>query len=309
MNRPIVDVAIVTYKPDNKFLHLVEKLEEQTYPIRRRIVINTEEEYFPQRDFKGKEHLEIHHIQKEAFDHGGTRDFACSLSDADIVVFFTQDAVPENDRVIEELIKPFQDNQVAVVYGRQLPTKECNKIERYTRQFNYPDKTIVKSKKDMETMGIKTFFSSNVCAAYRQDIYRKSGGFIKRAIFNEDMIYAAKVIKKGWKVVYAGKARVIHSHNYNSKQQFKRNFDLGVSQADHPEVFKGIKSESEGIRLVKNTARYLIKSGQPWLVFSLINKSAAKFLGYRMGKRYKKLSRKMILRCTMNPRYWGHVTL
>ena len=55
-------------------------------------------------------------------------------------------------------------------------------------------------------------------------------------------------------IAYVADAKVIHSHNYNCTQQFKRNFDLAVSQADHPEVFGGIRSESEGIRLVKQTA-------------------------------------------------------
>ena len=30
---------------------------------------------------------------------------------------------------------------------------------------------------------------------------------------------------------------MIHSHQYTNWQQLRRNFDLGVSQADHPEVY------------------------------------------------------------------------
>jgi rhamnosyltransferase len=71
------------------------------------------------------------------------------------------------------------------------------------------------------------------------------------------MIYAAKVIENGYQIAYAADARVIHSHNYTGKQQFHRNFDLGVSQAEHPEVFEGISSESEGIHMVKTTIKEL----------------------------------------------------
>ena len=69
---------------------------------------------------------------------------------------------------------------------------------------------------------------------------RNSGfrGFIKNAIFNEDMIFAGKaVMEDDYAIAYVADAKVIHSHNYNCTQQFKRNFDLAVSQADHPEVF------------------------------------------------------------------------
>ena len=66
----------------------------------------------------------------------------------------------------------------------------------------------------------------------------KTGGFTERAIFNEDMICAGTMIQKGYSVVYAADARVYHSHNYSGRQQFHRNFDLGVSQAEHPEILK-----------------------------------------------------------------------
>lgn len=52
---------------------------------------------------------------------------------------------------------------------------------------------------------------------------------------------------------------MIHSHNLSPLEQFHRNFDMAVSQADHPEVFEGLPSEGEGIRLVKQTAVKLLK--------------------------------------------------
>ena len=68
------------------------------------------------------------------------------------------------------------------------------------------------------------------------------------------------MIQKGYSVVYAADARVYHSHNYSGRQQFHRNFDLGVSQAEHPEIFEGVPSEGEGIRLVKRSLGYLIRT-------------------------------------------------
>jgi rhamnosyltransferase len=103
------------------------------------------------------------------------------------------------------------------------------------------------------------------------------------------MIYAAKVIENGYKIAYAAEAEVIHSHNYSALQQFHRNFDLGVSQKEHPEIFEGIKSESEGIRLVKKTAAHLWKNKCKMQILPMIIQSGFKFLGYRFGKNYTKL--------------------
>lgn len=100
-------------------------------------------------------------------------------------------------------------------------------------------------------LGIKTYFCSNVCAAYKRDIFEQLGGFVNHTIFNEDMIYAAGVIQAGYAIAYAADAKVIHSHNYSGWQQFTRNFDLGVSHVQYPAVFDGVPPEGEGMKLVK----------------------------------------------------------
>ena len=43
-----VDIIIPVYKPDKSFFQLIEKLEAQTIPVNRIILMNTEEKYFSQ---------------------------------------------------------------------------------------------------------------------------------------------------------------------------------------------------------------------------------------------------------------------
>lgn len=305
-----VDVVIPTYKPGKKFSRLLKMLQRQTWPVGKIIVMNTEKSFWNEHGFEGIKNLEVHHLTKEEFDHGDTRNRGMRFSRADIVVFMTDDAVPADERLIEELVKAFEQRgpegeAVIMVYARQLPDKDCPLAERYTRSFNYPEESCVKTRADLERMGIKTFFASNVCCAYNREKFWFQGGFIRRTIFNEDMIFAGKaLLQDDYAVAYAADARVIHSHNYNCRQQFKRNFDLAVSQADHPELFGCVRSESEGIRLVKSTARFLIRRGKPWLVPGLVVKSGFKFLGYRAGKCYRLLPKWLILKLTMNREYW-----
>lgn len=304
-----VDVIIPTYKPDQEFFTLIEMLQKQTVPVQRIIVINTEEKYYDslvygRRYKKEYNNVKVKHISAHEFDHAGTRKRAVKKSDADIFVMMTQDAIPADEHMLEKLLMPFEQEDVAVSYARQLAKEDAGEIEKYTRQFNYPEESVLKGQTDIETMGIKTFFCSDVCAAYKREIYDHVGGFIKRAIFNEDMIYAATAVKAGYKVAYAADAMVYHSHNYTGKQQFCRNFDLGVSQAMHPEIFKTISSESEGISMVKKTIQYLWKNGHKTDIFRLIYTSGCKFIGYRLGKCYRKLPRKLILACTSNRNFW-----
>ena len=309
-DRKKVDVVNPTYKPGKKFSRLLKMLQRQTWPVGKIIVMNTEKSFWNEHGFEGIKNLEVHHLTKEEFDHGETRNRGMRFSRADIVVFMTDDAVPADEHLIEALVKAFEQRgpegeAVIMAYARQLPDKDCPLAERYTRSFNYPEESCVKTRADLEQMGIKTFFASNVCCAYDREKFWFQGGFIRRTIFNEDMIFAGKaLLQDDYAVAYAAGARVIHSHNYNCRQQFKRNFDLAVSQADHPELFGCVRSESEGIRLVKSTARFLIRRGKPWLVPGLVVKSGFKFLGYRAGKCYRLLPKWLILKLTMNREYW-----
>ena len=309
MQNPSIDILIPTCKPASGFEVLIKRLEEQTIKPANIRIINTRKEWWEQRidtDSFLTAHptVKLEHIEPAEFDHGATRNRGMEESQAEYVVCMTQDAMPLDAHLLEELIKPFSDSRVAVSYARQLPAADASPIEVFTRSFNYPAQDRVKGKEDIPELGIKTYMCSNVCAMYRKDIYESQGGFIRHTIFNEDMIYAAGVIQAGYRIAYVAGAGVIHSHNYSGIQQFHRNFDLGVSQADHPEIFEAVPSESEGIKMVKQTAKYLCSHGKWYLLPKLVWQSGWKYLGYRMGKHYRKLSRKKIMRYTMNVNYW-----
>ena len=299
-----VDVLIPTYKPDQRCVQLVKRLLNQSVQVNRIYLIDTESGIFPKELYTISDRVKIHRILPEEFDHGGTRNLGAEMSDAEILVYMTQDAMPADEHLVEELLKPFADPSVWAACGRQLPKENCREVEKYTRSFNYPDESRIKGKEDLPVLGIKTFFCSNVCAAWRREKYKELGGFVKRTIFNEDMIYAGTIIKAGGRIAYCADAQVVHSHNYSALQQFHRNFDLAVSQTMHPEIFGGIRSESEGIRLVKKSLSYCIKIRKPWLMIQVVTQSAGKLLGYKLGQRYERLPRKLVLACTMNREFW-----
>ncbi|MDO4266841.1 MAG: glycosyltransferase [Eubacteriales bacterium] len=307
--REAVDVIIPVYKPDRKFGRLLKMLAEQTYPVNRIIVMNTERAYWNDEAYRGTPGLEVHHLSKEEFDHGGTRNLGAWYSEAPVMVFMTDDAVPQDRYLIERLVEALEQTGpsgevVAEAYARQVPAKDCRTVERYVRAFNYPEESRIKTKADLPQLGIKTYFASNVCCAYKKEIFNRLEGFVNHTLFNEDMLYAAEAVKAGYAVAYAAEAKVIHSHNLTPLKQLHRNFDMAVSQADHPEIFDGVPSEGEGIRMIKTVAARLLKTGRFWLLPELVLSSAGKYLGYRLGKNYRRLPKKAVLWCSTNDSYW-----
>ncbi len=300
-----VDIIIPTFKPKPDFRRLIEALNRQTYPINRIHIINTEKRYFDSALTGKQGNLCITHILRSEFDHGGTRRKAAMDTDTDILLFMTQDALPFDNRLVENLIKPFMESEKAgAVYARQLPEDNCSPIEYLTRSFNYPEKNQVKTFEDRERLGIKTYFCSNVCAAYRKSVYEKLGGFEERAIFNEDMIMAYKIIQAGYSIVYEADAMVIHSHNYSLTEQFKRNFDIAVSHVQNPEVFREVKAEGEGVRYVKQVMRALRKMHKSYLVPYFVIQSGFKLAGFKLGQHYNRIPYRIIKKLTFNPGYW-----
>ncbi len=309
MTERYADIIILTYKPDKELFEHLDMLKRQTVKPGKIILMNTAQQYLSRllygTDYaKRYPRLEIHNISELEFNHGRTRNLAASYSEAPFLIFMTQDARPADEYLCEELLKPFEDPDVCVSYARQLPGEKCSASERYNRMFNYPEEERSKGLEDLPELGIKTYFCSNVCACYRRSDFDEAGGFVDRTIFNEDMIYAAGRVREGKRIYYAARARVWHSHDYSAKKQYKRNFDLGVSQADHPEIFSEISSVGEGKKLVKGCVSYLFSQGKLLEIPGYLVKCAARYLGYRKGLRYRELKREKILSCTLSPNYW-----
>ena len=302
-----VDVIIPVYRPDEKLNRLLIALKTQTILPEKIILIHTGEVLPGEPDYSAYQNVVLHIIAPREFDHGGSRNLGASLSEAEVMVFMTQDAVPADDYLLERLMKALMgvgDENCAAAYARQLPYEDCRAVERYIREFNYPGSSELRTKKDITIKGIKTFCNSNVCSAYRKDIFDRLGGFEPRTIFNEDLLYGAKAVLNGYGIRYEAEARVYHSHNLGLSDQFHRNFDNAVSQAEHPEKFKTVSSEKEGMRLVKYCISRMKEERKLYLVPYFVLNCACRYAGFFLGKRFSKLPGWLIKACSLNKRYW-----
>lgn len=301
-----ISIIIPTRNAEGYIKKLIDKLSIQTVKPLEIIIIDTASKDRTKNICESYDLVKFIQINDGEFDHGGTRNRAAREASGDILIFMTQDALPENELFIEELIKPLGENNIVASYGRQVAREEAGPLEVFARNFNYPDKDIIKTKEDIDKLGVKTFFLSNVCSAFIKDEFWKVNGFPEKTIMNEDMIISSRLIFSNKRVFYASKARVIHSHQYTYMQQFKRNFDVGVVFVDSSEYFNGVKSESEGMRYVKQSAKYLIKKGKAYLIPHLIIDSGFRFIGYKAGKSYKKIPMKLVKKMSMHSFYFNN---
>jgi rhamnosyltransferase len=245
-------------------------------------------------------------VDRADFDHGGTRNLAWRAAKGEYIFFLTQDALPVNEGYLEEFLQYFRryGESLVMVSGRQVPYADARPVERLTRSFNYPPESNIRTAADIGRLGIKAFFFSDACAAYRRSFLEEMGGFESPILTNEDMLMAARALKKGCQVGYCAGAQVYHSHNFTLRQQYRRNFDVGAFLAMYQNEVASGSAAGEGIRMVMYTERKLLKGLHFASMVRCIFESAAKFLGNRAGKQYQGMSLEKILKKTSNPAFW-----
>jgi rhamnosyltransferase len=84
----------------------------------------------------------------------------------------------------------------------------------------------------------------------------------------------------------------------------QRYFDYGVCHAQQPELLGDFGSaEGEGARFAASELRYVAASA-PWLLPLIPLRNAAKYLGYRLGRNFKRLPNSVRSRLSMTRGFW-----
>ena len=301
-----IAIVIPVFRPDGRLKMCIERLLRQSV-MPDRILLNILYENPVDREISEiymDERIEIRYAPREEYDRAGSRDTILRELDSDGVIFMVQTAIPQNRYLIEKLTEPFKEERTAVVYGRHMTDDECSPIECCVRQFNYPPKGMIKSLEDAGKLGIRTFFNSNVCAAYRRRAYLETEGFGKRMIAGEDMLAARRLLEKGWQAVYAPEAEVIYYRNDDLHGLWKRNFDIGVAHAEHPEMIENTKPGKEGVRLVRVTSALLRQNHMEEYLGEVLTRSIVRYLAYQLGRNYERLPEGVVRKCSANKEYW-----
>lgn len=280
-----VSLIIPTLNAEGEIGALVEALLGQSRVPDEIIVVDSSSEDGTVGIASSYREVTVEVIDRRDFDHGLTRDWALRRSSGDIICFMTQDAVPANEAFVEKLIAPIlEDPSIAISSGRQLPKADARRFEQLVRAFNYTDVSNVRSKDDVPRLGIKAYFATDVCAAYRRSAYLELGGF-GQTDMSEDMLMAAKAVNAGWKVAYAADAEVYHSHNFTPRQQYERNFAIGRFLERNADLLSCASEVGEGGRLARDVATTLVKEGDISELLAFAADCAARLAGNRAGRR------------------------
>jgi len=299
-----VGLCIPTYNAGSSLDQLLPALATIRHLFCRILVIDSTSTDGTNERFRN-EGYEVLSIEGIEFDHGGTRQKAVEMLDeCEVVVFLTQDAIPLSEKSITRLIDTFDDPEVAIAYGRQLPRVGAGPIEAHARIFNYPVESRLKSQNSIPLLGLRAAVVSNSFAAYRRATLLNLGGFPSGTLFGEDTLTGAKAILAGYTIAYVGDATVYHSHNYSLIQEFRRYFDNGVFYSREKWILNSFgKAEGSGKAYVVSEMKYLYKEAK-WLIPVSVASVFVKFLGYKIGGMERYIPARLKFHLSMNKSYW-----
>lgn len=170
-------------------------------------------------------------IPPQDFNHGATRDYGISLTTCEIVVLMVQDAIPNDPHLLQNIIQRFGDLEVAGVYVRQLPQPDADLLTKRNLN-NWLTGRAESETRKMTTLDwfqslepiAKYFFCNfdNVCSAVRKSVWQRH--MFGRINFGEDVDWAERVLKAGFKIVYESGVAVIHSHDRPLSYEYKRTY-------------------------------------------------------------------------------------
>lgn len=278
-----VDIICPLYEAENYILNLNDSLlKQENVNINKIQYVLTKSKDNSEKILKENK-LNYILIDKKDFSHSLTREKEAMKSKSDIIVFISQDIVIENTDYLYNLVNPIINGEADACYSRQL-TKFDN-IEKYTRESNYPDKSIIKAKDDIEKLGLKTFFFSDASSAVNAKVFKKLNGYDgKNLPINEDMYFAYKLIMNGYKIKYCADSVCYHSHNFKLKELYDR-YKLTGRFFKENSYIDNFGTNKSGGGLAKYILKRAIKDKNIKVLIRFVPDMAARYIGMKVGKR------------------------
>lgn len=277
-----VDIICPLYNAENYIISLHESLLRQEEVTINEIKYILTESKDDTENILKKNKYNYKKILKKDFSHSLVRENAAFESNADIVVFISQDVVIEDSKWLKNLISPIENKEASASYSRQIT--KYNNIEKYTRIKNYPNESKIKSKEDIPHLGLNTFFFSDASSAVDLKIFKKLNGYDNKNLpINEDMYLAYKLIMNGYKIKYCADSIVYHSHKFTLKELYDRYKLTGKFMKENSYLDKfGTTSSGSGLALY--VLKQALKEFNIKVLFRFPFDMGARFLGMKAGK-------------------------
>lgn len=204
---PRASVVIRCYNEAEHIGKLLAELKRQSFTDYEVIVVDSGSDDGTL-DIVGSEDVILEHIRKEDFSFGRSLNIGCRAARGEFLVFISAHCYPEHEDWLVNLLAGFDDEKVAVVYGKQRGIPDSHFSERQIFKSWFPEESIARQEGP---------FSNNANAAVRRSLWEMNP-YDESLTGLEDVAWAQQVMRDGWWVSYRADAGVIHVHDETPSQ-------------------------------------------------------------------------------------------
>ncbi len=147
--------------------------------------------------------VDIVHIQPQEFTFGRSLNLGIEAAKADFVVNASAHIYPVYPDWLERLLEPFEDERVALSYGKQRGMETTQFSEHMIFAHWFPDHSDLNQSHP---------FCNNANAAIRKSLWRIQA-YNETLPGLEDLAWARWVHEQGYKISYVSEAEIIHVHD------------------------------------------------------------------------------------------------
>ncbi len=207
-------------------------------------------------------------IPPQTFNHGRTRNLGAEKANGKYIAFITDDVFPTRGVFNEMSNRLASDELIAGVFTCQRPQKNASLLTQIKQEFYYPQKSRINSVKSSPQVSFSVGFFSNCCSMIPRDLLLKYP-FNDALLMSEDLEWAIRMLKLGFKTYYLTHPFVYHSHEFNAIKEFRRMVDDGYSKRQIAKISK-ISNIRENSTFFMQSFRVIIKKNDLSLSKKLI---------------------------------------
>ncbi len=154
----------------------------------------------------------IVHIRPEEFTFGRSLNFGIKEARREFIVIASAHVYPVYPDWLETLLRPFQDDNVALAYGKQRGPEFAKFSEQQVFHQWYPD---------ADKTNQETAFCNNANAAIRKSLWEKNN-YNETLTGLEDLAWAKWAKEQGYAIAYVAEAEIVHVHNETPRGVYNR---------------------------------------------------------------------------------------
>lgn len=157
-------------------------------------------------------------VPEDKFSFGRSINEGAKKARGDFIVLLSGHAMPVNEMWLKELLRGFDEHDIAATFGRQIPLRGYDPFEEWQLLRNFPSKI-----SPIRNLALRGDTFSNASCAIRREILLKYPSD-ETLSGSEDREWAGRIKKNGFRVKYVPESQVFHSHILSYKAIYERKF-------------------------------------------------------------------------------------